>query len=87
MYDKLGGMTGTALTEANEFMKIYKLPVVGSRPTSTMVRADHNDQIYKTKDGKWDAVVARRSRSATRRASRSSSGRCRSRSRRCSPTA
>src|SRR5215217_7671891 len=56
MYDKLAGMTGTALTEANEFMKIYKLPVVQIPTNRPMVRADRNDQIYKTKDGKWSAV-------------------------------
>jgi preprotein translocase subunit SecA len=56
-YDKLGGMTGTALTEATEFMKIYELQVVEVPTNEAMVRADHNDQIYKTKDGKWDAVV------------------------------
>ena len=59
MYDKLAGMTGTALTEANEFMKIYKLPVVDIPTNQPMVRADHNDQIYKTKDGKWEAVAGR----------------------------
>jgi preprotein translocase subunit SecA len=57
MYDKLAGMTGTALTEATEFMKIYKLPVVQVPTNRPMVRADRNDQIYKTKDGKWHAVV------------------------------
>ena len=57
MYDKLGGMTGTALTEANEFMKIYKLPVVAIPTNKHMIRADHNDQIYKTKEGKWNAVA------------------------------
>ena len=57
MYDKLAGMTGTALTEANEFIKIYKLPVVDIPTNKPMVRADHNDQIYKTKDGKWGAVL------------------------------
>jgi preprotein translocase subunit SecA len=56
MYDKLAGMTGTALTEANEFIKIYKLPVIEIPTNKEMVRADHNDQIYKTKDGKWRAV-------------------------------
>jgi preprotein translocase subunit SecA len=56
MYDKLAGMTGTALTEATEFMKIYKLPVVQIPTNRPMVRADNNDQIYKTKDGKWSAV-------------------------------
>src|ERR671913_1141702 len=57
MYDKLAGMTGTALTEANEFMKIYKLAVVEIPTNRPMVRQDKNDQIYKTKDGKWAAVV------------------------------
>src|SRR5215211_2528699 len=57
MYDKLAGMTGTALTEANEFMKIYKLPVVQIPTNMPMVRADRNDQVFKTKGGKWAAVV------------------------------
>ena len=57
MYDKLAGMTGTALTEATEFMKIYELPVVQVPTNRPMVRNDRNDQVYKTKDGKWSAVV------------------------------
>src|SRR6201996_7239873 len=57
MYDKLAGMTGTAITEANEFMKIYELPVVQIPTNMPMVRADHNNQVYKPKDGKWSAVV------------------------------
>jgi preprotein translocase subunit SecA len=57
MYDKLAGMTGTALTEATEFMKIYELPVVEIPTNRKMVRQDRNDQVYKTKDGKWSAVV------------------------------
>jgi preprotein translocase subunit SecA len=56
MYEKLSGMTGTAITEANEFLKIYKLNVIEIPTNMPMVRADHNDQIYKTKDGKWQAV-------------------------------
>ena len=56
-YDKLAGMTGTALTEATEFMKIYKLQVVEVPTNRPMVRRDNNDQIYKTKDGKWSAVA------------------------------
>jgi preprotein translocase subunit SecA len=56
-YDKLSGMTGTALTEATEFMKIYKMPVVEIPTNRHMIRDDANDQIYKTKDGKWKAVV------------------------------
>src|SRR6478672_4765881 len=57
LYDKLSGMTGTALTEATEFMKIYELPVVQIPTNKDMVRADRNDQVYKTKDGKWAAVM------------------------------
>jgi preprotein translocase subunit SecA len=57
MYDKLAGMSGTALTEATEFMKIYKVGVVEIPTNRPMVRDDRNDQIYKTKDGKWRAVA------------------------------
>jgi preprotein translocase subunit SecA len=57
MYDKLAGMTGTAITEATEFMKIYELPVVQIPTNRPMVRNDRNDQVYKTKDGKWGAVL------------------------------
>jgi len=57
LYDKLAGMTGTALTEATEFMKIYDLPVVQIPTNMAMVREDRNDQVYKTKEGKWNAVV------------------------------
>jgi len=57
LYDKLSGMTGTALTEATEFMKIYKMPVIEIPTNQPMVRMDRNDQIFKTKDGKWQAVL------------------------------
>jgi preprotein translocase subunit SecA len=57
LYGKLAGMTGTALTEATEFMKIYEIPVVDIPTNEPMIRDDENDQIYKTKDGKWKAVV------------------------------
>jgi preprotein translocase subunit SecA len=57
LYDKLSGMTGTAMTEATEFMKIYELPVVPIPTNMPMVRADRNDQVYKTKEGKWSAVA------------------------------
>src|SRR5437588_512039 len=57
-YGKLSGMTGTAITEATEFMKIYELQVVEIPTNEPMVRADKNDQIYKTKEGKWNAVLA-----------------------------
>jgi preprotein translocase subunit SecA len=56
-YDKLAGMTGTAMTEATELMKIYKLPVVQVPTNAPMVRADNNDLVFKTKEGKWHAVV------------------------------
>ncbi|HWK29862.1 MAG TPA: preprotein translocase subunit SecA [Solirubrobacter sp.] len=57
MYDKLAGMSGTALTEATEFMKIYKVGVVEIPTNRPMVRMDQNDLIYKTMEGKWRAVV------------------------------
>jgi len=57
MYRKLAGMTGTAITEASEFKKIYKLDVVEVPTNVPMIREDRNDEIYKTKDGKWDAVL------------------------------
>jgi preprotein translocase subunit SecA len=57
LYDKLSGMTGTALTEAQEFMKIYEMPVVDIPTNREMVRKDENDLIYKTKAGKWKALV------------------------------
>src|SRR4051812_48083192 len=56
-YDKLAGMTGTALTEATEFMKIYELQVVEVPTNRPMIRKDRNDLVYKTKEGKWTAVV------------------------------
>src|SRR4051794_20729591 len=56
-YDKLAGMTGTALTEATEFMKIYELQVVEVPTNRPMIRKDRNDLVYKTKEGKWMAVV------------------------------
>ena len=57
LYEKLAGMTGTALTEATEFMKIYNLPVIQVPTNKPMVRDDRNDQVYKTRDGKWNAVL------------------------------
>ena len=57
LYGKLAGMTGTAATEATEFMKIYELPVVSIPTNVPMVRGDRNDQVFKTREGKWSAVV------------------------------
>jgi preprotein translocase subunit SecA len=57
LYDKLAGMTGTALTEANEFMQIYKLGVVQIPTNRPMVRSDETDVIYQTQQAKFDSVV------------------------------
>ncbi len=58
MYGKLGGMTGTADTEAYEFQEIYGLETVVIPPNRPMVRRDENDLIYKTTKEKYEAVVA-----------------------------
>jgi preprotein translocase subunit SecA len=57
MYDKLGGMTGTAMTEAAEFNQIYKLGVVPIPTNRPNVRIDMADLIYRTEDAKFNAVV------------------------------
>jgi preprotein translocase subunit SecA len=57
MYEKLGGMTGTAATEAEEFYKIYKLEVTEIPTNRPMIREDAPDQIYKTEEAKFRAVV------------------------------
>jgi preprotein translocase subunit SecA len=57
MYDKLGGMTGTAQTEASEFGHIYKLDVAQIATNRPMIRSDEQDLIYKTLDAKWDSVA------------------------------
>jgi preprotein translocase subunit SecA len=56
-YDKLAGMTGTAITEAEEFHKIYGLDVVVIPTHRDMIRADNPDVIYKTEKSKFDAVI------------------------------
>ncbi len=56
-YEKLAGMTGTAMTEAEEFHKIYKLDVVAIPTHRDMVRADNPDVIYKTEKSKFEAVI------------------------------
>ncbi|MBI3984825.1 MAG: preprotein translocase subunit SecA [Candidatus Levybacteria bacterium] len=58
MYERLAGMTGTAVTEAEEFNKIYKLDVVVIPTHRDMVRNDMSDAIYKTKNAKYTAVAA-----------------------------
>lgn len=57
MYKKLAGMTGTAITEAEEFHKIYKLEVVQVPTNKPMIRQDLSDQIYKNEEYKFKAVV------------------------------
>ncbi len=57
LYDKLSGMTGTAMTEANEFHQIYKLGVVPIPTNRPMVREDAPDLVYRTVDAKYAAVV------------------------------
>ncbi len=56
MYNKLGGMTGTAKTEEDEFLKIYNLPVIVVPTNKPVQRIDHPDLIYKTKKAKYKAV-------------------------------
>ncbi|MBI5464293.1 MAG: preprotein translocase subunit SecA [Ignavibacteriales bacterium] len=57
MYKKLAGMTGTAETEASEFFEIYKLDVVVIPTNKPMVRNDEDDQVYKTRREKYNAVI------------------------------
>ena len=57
MYDKLSGMTGTAMTEEDEFQEIYKLDVIAIPTNKPMIRADHDDIIYKNENAKFRAVV------------------------------
>src|SRR6056300_556798 len=57
MYQKLAGMTGTAITEAGEFWEIYKLDVVEIPTNRPIAREDKNDLIYKTKREKYNAII------------------------------
>ena len=57
MYDKLSGMTGTAMTEAAEFEEIYNLDVVEIPTNKPMIRKDENDVIYKNENAKYRAIV------------------------------
>ena len=57
MYGKLAGMTGTAMTEANEFQEIYNLDVVAIPTNKPMARDDQNDVIYKNENAKFNAIV------------------------------
>lgn len=57
MYDKLSGMTGTAMTEEEEFEEIYKLDVIEIPTNKPMIRKDYPDIIYKNEDAKFRAVI------------------------------
>lgn len=57
MYDKLSGMTGTAMTEEAEFEEIYKLDVIEIPTNKPMIRNDHHDIIYKNENAKFRAVI------------------------------
>jgi preprotein translocase subunit SecA len=59
MYEKLSGMTGTAVTEAEEFFKIYKLEVVQVPTNKPAIRDDRPDQIFMNTDAKWRAIATR----------------------------
>jgi preprotein translocase subunit SecA len=57
LYDKLAGMTGTAMTEAEEFHKIYELEVVAIPTHKDMIREDETDLVYRNEGGKFNAVI------------------------------
>tara|TARA_Y100000590_G_scaffold174987_1_gene200000 strand:- start:9380 stop:11983 length:2604 start_codon:yes stop_codon:yes gene_type:complete len=57
LYEKLSGMTGTAMTESEEFYDIYKLKTVSIPTNKPMIRTDHNDQIFRTEKEKYDAII------------------------------
>ncbi len=57
LYEKLSGMTGTAMTEDSEFREIYKLEVTAIPPNKPVIRRDENDQVYRTVDAKFNAVA------------------------------
>ena len=57
LYKKLAGMTGTAITEAEEFYDIYKLPVISVPTNKKMLRKDFNDQIFRTENEKYFAIT------------------------------
>ena len=57
LYNKLSGMTGTAMTEEDEFKEIYKLDVIAIPTNKPVIRIDHNDQVYSTEKGKYSAII------------------------------
>ncbi len=59
LYNKLSGMTGTAMTEEAEFQEIYKLDVIEIPTNKPLIRTDDDDAVYKTERGKFEAVIAK----------------------------
>jgi len=57
LYTKLSGMTGTAMTEEDEFKEIYKLDVISIPTNKPVIRVDHNDQVYSSEKGKYSAII------------------------------
>jgi len=57
LYTKLSGMTGTAMTEEDEFKEIYKLDVISIPTNKPVIRIDHNDQVYSSEKGKYAAII------------------------------
>ncbi|MDE7226461.1 MAG: DEAD/DEAH box helicase, partial [Ruminococcus sp.] len=57
LYNKLSGMTGTAMTEEDEFKEIYKLDVIAIPTNKPVIRVDHNDQVYSSEKGKYSAII------------------------------
>ena len=57
LYNKLSGMTGTAMTEEDEFKEIYKLDVIAIPTNKPVIRVDHNDLVYSTEKGKYAAII------------------------------
>ncbi|MBQ7027920.1 MAG: preprotein translocase subunit SecA [Ruminococcus sp.] len=57
LYTKLSGMTGTAMTEEDEFKEIYKLDVISIPTNKPVIRKDHNDQVYSSEKGKYSAII------------------------------
>ena len=87
LYKKLAGMTGTAATEAEEFVDIYRLDVVEIPTNVPVIRIDEDDEVYRTVEEKYKAIVEEIEDAACARASRSWSAPPRSRSPSSSPSA
>ena len=57
LYQKLSGMTGTAMTEEDEFKEIYKLDVIAIPTNRPVIRIDHPDQVYRSEKGKYECII------------------------------